>query len=176
MLPVNLRSFRLKVSRHKKSMRNFLTRLGKNPPRKLDDWAIQADKEVWHETDCLSCANCCKTMSPTYTREDIVRISAHFDMTVREFKKKYLFKDDTGDWVNVKQPCQFLDLKTNMCGIYAIRPDDCAGFPHLTKKKMKNYIHIHSQNVEYCPATYRMVEKMKNMVILHGHNLYGVQK
>lgn len=138
----------------------FLTRLGKNPPRKLDALAVEIDKEVWQEVDCLSCANCCKTMTPTFTPSDIKRISAHLDTTPDAFKEKYLYKDKGGDWMNVKQPCQFLDLKTNMCSIYEVRPIDCAGFPHLTKKKMPDYMHVHHQNLTYCPATYKMVEKL----------------
>lgn len=144
-------------------MRSFLTRLEKKAPRNLDVWTVEADKAVWLETDCLSCANCCKTMSPTYNPADIKRISQHLSMTSAEFKTKYLYKDDEGDWLNVKQPCQFLDLKTNMCGIYEVRPSDCAGFPHLIKRKAKNYLHIHSQNVAYCPATFKMVEKIMEM-------------
>jgi Fe-S-cluster containining protein len=62
--------------------------------------------------------------------------------------------------MNRLQPCQFLDLKTNMCSIYEIRPADCAGFPHLTKKKMVEYMHVHKQNITFCPATFLMVEKM----------------
>jgi hypothetical protein len=62
--------------------------------------------------------------------------------------------------MNVSRPCQFLDLKTNMCSIYEVRPADCAGFPHFTKKKMINYMHVHKQNIEYCPATFKMVQKM----------------
>ncbi len=176
MVPVNLRSFRLKVKQFKRKMRSFLTRLEKNAPRKLDEWTVEADKAVWLETDCLSCANCCKTMSPTYTGEDIKRISNHLDLTPTVFKKKYLYKDNEGDWLNVQQPCQFLDLKTNMCGIYEVRPSDCAGFPHLTKKKAKEYLHIHSQNVAYCPATFKMVEKIMEMASLSGHKLYGPAK
>jgi Fe-S-cluster containining protein len=75
-----------------------------------------------------------------------------------------LYLDKIGDWMNVKQPCQFLDLKSNMCSIYSVRPLDCAGFPHLTRKKMKDYVHVHHQNVTYCPATYKMVEKMMERV------------
>lgn len=41
---------------------------------------------------------------------------------------------------------------------------DCSGFPHLTKKKMVDYIHVHKQNVQYCPATYKMVEKMQALL------------
>ena len=113
MQPINLRAFRKKVELNKRKMKIFLTRLGKNPPRGLDTIAAEVDKEVWQETDCLSCANCCKTMSPTFTKEDLLRISAHVKMTPQEFKKKYLYLDVIGDWMNVQQPCQFLDLKTS---------------------------------------------------------------
>jgi len=139
--------------------------LENNPLVNLDSLAEKADMEVWKETDCLSCANCCKTMSPTFNVKDIKRISAHFNMSSKQFKEKWLFFDKKDkDWMNRKQPCQFLDLTTNMCSIYAIRPDDCAGFPHLTKKKMTDYMHVHKQNIAYCPATFKMVEKMKILV------------
>jgi uncharacterized protein len=160
MQPVNLRSFRKKVELNKRKMKLFLTRTEKNPPRRLDAEAEEISQEVWKEIDCLTCANCCKTMSPTFTKEDVRRISGHLGMEEEGFREKYLYKDNEGDWMNKKEPCQFLDLKTNMCGIYEVRPADCAGFPHLTKKKMKDYLHVHHQNVTYCPATYSMVEKM----------------
>jgi len=160
MVTVNLRSFRQVARLNKKRVRSFLGRLEKKAPRELNNWVLEADKEAWAKTDCLDCANCCKTMSPTYTGEDLKRISAHLGMSVKAFKEKWLYKDKTGDWMNVKQPCQFLDLKTNMCDIYAVRPRDCAGFPHHTKKKMVPYMHMYKQNIEYCPATYRMVESI----------------
>jgi Fe-S-cluster containining protein len=161
MQPVNLRSFKLKVYHNKKAFKRFLGKLEKNPPQNLDTVAEIIDKEVWPEVNCLTCANCCKTMTPTFTVQDIKRISTHFKIKPKEFKEKWLaFDKKAGDWMNVKQPCQFLDLKTNMCSIYEVRPLDCAGFPHLTKKKMKDYLHVHQQNVEYCPATFKMVEKM----------------
>ena len=161
MQPVNLRSFKQKVRYHKKNFRRFLGRLEKQPPLQLDKTAAEIDQAVWKETDCLSCANCCKTMTPTFTNTDIKRIAAHLEMSPAEFKEKWLYYDKKDkDWMNTKQPCQFLDLKSNMCSIYPVRPADCAGFPHITKKKFVDYIHVHQQNIAYCPATYRMVEKM----------------
>jgi uncharacterized protein len=158
---VNLRSFKQKVRHHQKAFKSYLGKIEKNPPRGLDKIAEKIDAEVWQEVDCLSCANCCKTMSPTFTNKDLKRIAAHVEMSVAEFKEKWLFYDKKdGDWMNRKQPCQFLNLDSNMCSIYEVRPDDCAGFPHLKKKKMTTYIHVHQQNVSYCPATYKMVEKM----------------
>lgn len=149
-------------------MRSFLSRLEKRPPRGLDRLKLGADAAVWQHTDCLDCANCCKTMSPTYTEEDVRRISHSLGMTAAAFRAKWLYKDKTGDWMNVKKPCQFLDLQTNLCSIYAVRPRDCAGFPHHTKKKMNaDYMHMYKQNVEYCPATYRLVEALMEKV--NGH-------
>jgi Fe-S-cluster containining protein len=164
---INLRSFRKKVSVHKRSFRRFLTRLEKKTPAGLDKLVEKTEKEVWREVDCLSCANCCKTMTPTYTGKDIKRIASHLEMTADAFKKKWLRKEkSTGDWLNKNTPCQFLNPEDNKCSIYEVRPADCSGFPHLPKKRMKDYIHIHKQNVEFCPATFKMVEKIKEKLLV----------
>ena len=164
---MNKRSFTAKVRHNKKAMRAFLTKVEKKDSPYLETMAEAISVEVWKEVECLSCANCCKVMTPTFTEEDINRISAHFTLTPETFKSTYLkYEKKDKDWQNKKQPCQWLDMKTNMCSIYEIRPADCAGFPHLTKKKMTDYIHVHKQNIEYCPATYRMVEKMMERTII----------
>ena len=164
---VNLRTFKKKANENKRSFRRFLSKVEKDPPRRLNVLTEKLEKEIWAEVDCLSCANCCKTMTPTFTPADLKRISAHFGQTVDEFKTKWLRKERKadGDWMNKKEPCQFLNLKDNKCSIYEIRPADCAGFPHLTKS-MKDYVHVHKQNIEYCPATYRLVEKMMSSLSL----------
>ncbi len=159
--PVNLRSFKQKARITKSPFRRFLSKLEKQKPKGFQKLIAAAETEVWKEIDCLTCANCCKTMTPTFTAKDIKRISSHLGQTEQEFKTKWLKRERGGDrdWVNKVEPCQFLDLKNNMCSIYAVRPADCAGFPHL-KKDIWDFIHIHKQNVELCPATHRMVEKM----------------
>ena len=161
---VNLRSFKQRVRHHKSAFRRFLSKLEKDPPPGLDLLTAKVEKEVWKEIDCLSCANCCKTMTPTYTEKDIKRIAAYTEMPVDAFKKKWLIKErGTGDWLNKSTPCQFLNPESNKCSIYPVRPVDCSGFPHLSRKRMVDYMHIHKQNVEYCPATYKMVEKMMQL-------------
>lgn len=160
----NLRSFKKIMLSNRSAFRRFLTKLENNPPRGLDQLAARTDVEVWKDMDCLACANCCKTMSPTFTQTDIKRISRHLGMKDDEFRKKWLYKDRNGDWINKQQPCQFLNLKDNKCSIYEVRPKDCAGFPHHTKRHMTEYMHVFKQNVEYCPATYKLVEKMIDKV------------
>ncbi len=146
-------------------MRLYLSRVEKANPKGLDGKIAGLEKEVWAETDCLQCANCCKTMTPTFTNQDMKRISAYLGMSVEAFQKKWLRRERGGerDWLNKTEPCQFLNLKDNKCSIYEVRPADCSGFPHLSKK-FKDFVHIHKQNVEYCPATYRLVEKMMDRV------------
>lgn len=161
---INLRNFKRKVEKNKRTLRLVLSKVEKKAPHHLDQLAEKIEKEVWQEVNCLSCANCCKVMTPTFTVQDIKRISAHLGQTPKEFKDQWLVKDKNQDWTNKINPCQFLDLKTNMCRIYEIRPADCSGFPHLVKKKMIDYIHVHKQNIEYCPATYAMVEKLEKAV------------
>lgn len=150
---------------NKKQFRSFISQQEKKLGEKDFPRVAEVEKKVWEEVECLSCANCCKVMSPTFTREDIERISAFLGMTPARFKRKWLYFDKKSrDWMNVSQPCQFLDLATNKCNIYDIRPADCAGFPHLSKTPFSDYFYIHKQNIEYCPATYSMIEKMKNLL------------
>lgn len=163
--PVVLRSFRAKARHRKTALRRFLTRLEKNPVPGLQSLVERTEKKVWAETDCLTCANCCKTMTPTYTPADLNRIARYFGMTVAAVKKKWLKQERGGDrdWMNRSTPCQFLNKSNNKCRIYSIRPADCAGFPHLGKR-FRDFVHIHKQNVESCPAAFALVEKLKEQV------------
>lgn len=162
MQTIYLKKLKKKFDLNRKSFRSFITRVDNDPPKNLDRIMKKINNEVWKDVHCLECANCCKVMSPTYTPEDIKRISAHLGMSEKEFKEKWLYLDKRGnEWMNKSRPCQFLDLKTNMCTIYKVRPADCADFPHFLKKPQKDYLYIHKQNIEYCPASMLMVEKLK---------------
>ena len=161
-----------KLAQYKKEMLStqkgliaFLTRLQKYTVPQLNKLRKQADTAAWQQVDCLSCGNCCRSMTPTFTTADITRISNHLSLTASAFKAKWLtYEVAEKHWVNVKQPCQFLDLKTNKCSIYEIRPTDCANFPHHHKKNMDNYMHVYKQNLLYCPITVNMVQHLKASV------------
>lgn len=166
MFPSQFKSLKKQLNLNRKVYRRFLTKVENNKPKILDEIAPAIEDEVWKDINCLTCANCCKKMTPTFTNQDVKRIAPHFGQTPAEFKAQWLEKDKNEDWVNKIQPCQFLNLKTNMCSIYEIRPVDCSGFPHLSKKKWHEYAHVHKQNIEYCPATLSMVQKL--MIVCEG--------
>jgi len=161
MQSINFRKFKKKFEEKRKSLRRFITITENNPPQNLEVLCDDAAEKVWAEVSCLSCANCCKAMSPTYTNQDIKRIAAHLGMRPKDFREKWLYLDKGKDWMNRSLPCQFLDVRSNMCSIYEVRPADCAGFPHLVKKPVTDYMYIHKQNIAYCPATLLFVEKLR---------------
>jgi uncharacterized protein len=160
---MDIAKFRTAANRKKKSLTTFLEKLDTLVPDDMQEIVDKADAEVWQEIDCTSCANCCKTMTPTYSTADISRISKHLGMTTKEFKAKWLYKEEeTGDWMNTTQPCQF--LKKNKCSIYEVRPVDCAQFPHHNLKPFDVYGETYTNNLVHCPATLKLVEKVKKVV------------
>jgi Fe-S-cluster containining protein len=162
MAKLNIASFTRRAGRKKKDLAKFLRKLGKSNKRGIYPAAVQANYEVWQEIECLDCANCCKKMTPTYTPKDIKRIATHLDMTYDEYFEKWLKKDTNGDIINKSTPCQFLG-KDHKCTIYEMRPDDCAQFPHFVRKDVKFQIQekTYTNNLSYCPATLRFVEKLE---------------
>lgn len=160
---MDLKAFRKKASAKKAKRTAFLQKLDDIVPEDMPKLVTEVDATVWRDVDCTTCANCCKTMTPTFTPKDIKRISAHVGMTVAEFKEKWLHKEeDTGDWVNDNQPCQF--LVNDMCSIYEVRPRDCAEFPHHYKRPFDMYNDTFIQNLHRCPATFTLVERLEQRV------------
>ena len=106
------------------AVENFLQQIAVHPPEHLDEIVAEKDAEVWQEVNCLECANCCKTMTPRFSDEDVARISKHLDLDEDAFRRKYLLQYSTGEWVNLAVPCQFLQ-SDNKCSIYEQRPEVC---------------------------------------------------
>ena len=68
---------KLAKDKHKEN-KTFFTKLKKKTPKKLDYMMQELHEEEFERTDCLTCANCCKTTGPLFTDKDIDRISKHF--------------------------------------------------------------------------------------------------
>lgn len=154
--------------KNKKEYFKFLRGLERRKIVGLNGLTTELNNKAFKRIDCLDCANCCKTMSPTYTKADVKRISKHLGMSFQQYYDKYLELDKTGDYMNKSVPCQFL-RKDNKCSIYSVRPRDCSGFPHTQLKNFKLYIpETHKQNIEYCPITLNIVENMYNIIVNEG--------
>lgn len=139
----------------------YFKRLKKRTPKRLDLVMQEIHNDEFERTDCLTCANCCKTTSPMFTYKDIERIAKHLKMKVADFTAQYLKIDEDDFHVLKTAPCPFLDENDNSCFIYDVRPKACSEYPHTNRKKFIQLANITVKNTEVCPATYRMIEEVK---------------
>lgn len=142
-----------------KANKKLFNRLAKK--KKLDEVFHAMHEEIFAKTDCLTCANCCRTTSPIFRDVDIERIAKHLGMRVADFTDKYLHLDEDRDWVLNSSPCTFLNLEDNKCGIYDFRPKACREYPHTDRKNMTQIMNLTFRNTLVCPAVAEMAERLK---------------
>ncbi len=145
--------------------KKYFDKLKKKNPKNLDYMMQNLHDNEFKKTNCLNCANCCKTTGPLFTMADIERISKHLRQKAQEFISTYLRVDEDNDYVLQSVPCTFLDAD-NKCFIYDVRPKACREFPHTDRKKFQQISDLTLQNVAICPAAYNIVEEMKRRIVL----------
>lgn len=153
---------KLAKDKHKEN-KIFFSKLKKKPPKQLDYLMQELHEDEFKRTDCLECANCCKTTGPLFTDKDINRISKHFRLKSQQFISEYLRIDEDNDYVLQNVPCNFLG-PDNHCSIYQIRPKACREFPHTDRKKFQQISSLTLKNVTICPAAFNIVEVMKQRI------------
>lgn len=158
---IDLHQFKSESDKQSKENKKFLLSLKREDSRDLDEKFHSLHEEVFAETDCLTCANCCKTTSPIFYQTDIERASKALRMKPGQFVEKYLRVDEDKDYVLKTAPCPFLD-RENYCSIYQDRPKACREYPHTDRKKMIQILDLTYKNTLVCPAVLEMVKRMKN--------------
>ncbi|WP_445381500.1 YkgJ family cysteine cluster protein [Robiginitalea sp. IMCC43444] len=138
----------------------FFKKLRRKPPRKLDSLMQELHQAEFQRTDCLDCANCCKTTGPLFTQNDIGRIASHLKLKPSQFISDYLRVDEEGDHVLQSLPCPFLGVD-NFCHIYEVRPKACREYPHTDRRRIYQIGALTVKNTSICPAAFRIVEEMK---------------
>ena len=145
--------------------KKYFDKLKKKTPKNLDYVMQDLHEAEFKKTNCLNCANCCKTTGPLFTFTDIERIAKHLKQKPQQFIDTYLQIDEEDDYVLKSVPCTFLDAE-NYCMIYEVRPKACREFPHTDRKKFQQISDLTLKNVAICPAAYNIVEAMKKKLPL----------
>ncbi len=160
---MDLNQFKREAERNSIHNKAYLKKLRRVDQRKLDT-AFQAQHElVFSQTDCLSCANCCKTTSPIFYQKDIARAAKALKMKPGDFVKTFLIEDAAKDMVLNSAPCPFLG-PDNYCSIYEDRPTACREYPHTNRKKVYQLLDLTYNNTLVCPAVLDIVERLKSIV------------
>jgi len=150
----------------KKENQKYFQHLKKRTPKNLDYIMQELHGKEFEKTDCLTCGNCCKTTSPIFSEKDIERISKYLKMKILDFTNQYLKRDEDDFMVLKSAPCSFLDLNTNECTIYDVRPKACAEYPHTNRRKFIQITDFTIENTFICPATFNILEALKKQLPL----------
>jgi uncharacterized protein len=157
MTPEELNSKRRTVEQ---DAARFYNRMKKRTPPELEATIKRLDEEVFAKTDCLACANCCKTLKTVFKERDIDRIAAHLQLKPGQLVHQYLMIDEDGDYVQQQLPCPFLDGE-NKCKIYEVRPAACRSYPHTGTLPVRKSWNLIIKNTAVCPAVYEITEQLK---------------
>ncbi len=139
----------------------FLQLRGKE--KELNALVSKIHNQVFDRTDCLDCANCCKSAPPLVTNSDIKRIAKFLGLTPKNFKRNYTLEDIDGSVSFDSVPCQFLQ-EDNSCSIYEVRPNACRSYPHTNDGDFLKRIHLHEINAKICPATEEILQLMNDKI------------
>lgn len=118
---------------------------------------------VFQSTDCLSCANCCKTTPALITTgcKTYCKVSSNTCFSVF---KLYVITDFDGEMMMKNVPCVFLDQE-NKCTIYEVRPESCRRYPHTDEKEYPQRISLNIANTTICPAAAIILERLKKLYL-----------
>ena len=113
-------------------------------------------------TDCLKCANCCRSLGPRITDKDMERISRIMRIKTSELMEKYFRVDEDGDMVFKTMPCPFLG-DDNYCAIYESRPKACREYPHTDRKRFFQIYNLSIKNAYTCPIVYEVLNEITKL-------------
>jgi Fe-S-cluster containining protein len=157
-----VRDWRENAARNEDGTYRFLRSLKLvSDPDRIDSLARELHEDAFGRIDCTRCANCCKTMQPGLTDEDIERISKHLGLSPEAFTADYLEPDPEEGGRRIKAaPCPFLGAD-DRCTIYGVRSEACREFPHTDKKGFISRTYLHTGNTLSCPAVYHIVQGLR---------------
>ena len=146
----------------KRENKKLLHRLKKQKPKELDKTINKLHDQAFEHIDCLECANCCKSISPSVQDNDIQKIARSLKIKPSAVVEKFMYLDDEQDYVMNVSPCPFL-MADNYCEIYSSRPLACKGYPHTDRNKMNQILELTLRNTLICPAVSFIFEELKKM-------------
>jgi len=147
----------------KEIYQKWIKKAAKANKRTLDDAFHEQHTQVFRKTDCLACANCCKTTSPIFRDVDIKRIAKRLRLPENKLIDQYLRLDEENDYVLKSSPCTFLG-NDNKCSIYEDRPLACREYPHTDRKNMFQILNLTRKNMEVCPAVVQIVQNVAKKI------------
>ena len=138
--------------------RSFLKRLDWSDKR-LDGCVHEIARDVTDQIDCAACRNCCRVTQTELYEDEVARIARHLELSVDEFRTRYIGQSDYGETVIKDTPCPFLN--GNLCTIQEHRPKNCREYPYLDKKDFRHRSIAFVENAADCPIVFNTLKILK---------------
>jgi hypothetical protein len=134
-------------------------KLAKQNPRELDRIVHSLHEQAFSLYDCLGCANCCRSISPAMSHNDVDQIARKLKIKPSEVVVRHLRMDEEGDYVFNEAPCPFIDVD-NFCSVYSYRPKACREYPHTDRARFYQLLQLSLKNAEICPVVFTILMKL----------------
>jgi len=159
-LNINLKELKALAASREAEHSNLFKKLKRMPDGTVDKLFQDLHYSEFETFDCLECANCCSSISPSVTYNDVERLAKALRKRPSELVSEYFKVDSDGDYVFRTSPCPFL-MPDNYCMVYDSRPKACREYPHTNRRRMKQIFEITKKNIAVCPLVYSIVEQLK---------------
>ena len=156
---MDLKKLEVAAAKSESSFKQFFKK-NKKKIENADDLIFQLHNEAFKQTDCLECANCCKTLGPAITNKDIERISKHLRIKPSQVIEQYMRIDEDNDYVFKSMPCPFL-MNDNYCSIYESRTKACREYPHTDRRRFYQIYNLTVKNTYTCPVAYNVLDNLQ---------------
>lgn len=139
------------------AFRSFLKGMDGNA---VDRIVQSLHKEVSLQVDCTLCGNCCSSLKPGISRNDIKILAALEGISPEEYVSGYCQEDEFDGTFLKDTPCRYLEGKR--CGIYENRPGQCRKFPYTGEKGFTSRLWGILDFYGICPIVFNVMERLKD--------------
>lgn len=146
---------KMKIEEHRLFRRYLL----KIPFPVIDDMLHRIASKIQAETDCQTCANCCKILEPELTSDESERLAILSTNPTCFAQECTKLEPGTQILFMKAKPCIF--LQNSSCSVYSQRPDSCANYPHLSEPRSKFRMARIIDQYGVCPIVFQSIEALK---------------
>lgn len=129
--------------------------------KQIDKRVFAATDRVWSGIDCTACANCCRTVRPSFSDEEVDRLAGRLGVNREYLIDSWLERTEDVEkpWQTRTTTCPF--LKENRCSVYEDRPADCRGYPYLYESDFASRTIGMIERTSTCPIVFEVMEDLK---------------
>ena len=150
----------------KKQIKKFFDKLHRTDEKKMNHLFNRIHDKVFERIDCLKCGNCCSTISPMISDNDIQKMAKALKSKPSEITSGYLLLDNDNDYVFKSVPCPFINAENNLCSVYGSHPRACREYPHTNRQNVVQILNLTYKNTFICPAVYLIIKEIQTMAVL----------